>query len=205
MQNIQELIKKYDIPVVDSTTGALSQQFIDFTRQLEGKEGFVIRFNDGHMVKLKADIYCQLHRVKSDVNHERGVVSLLLEGKMDDIKSMLPANDLERIENYESAFAHMMQEQSIRIGNILHGIEVSVMTRKDYALNIMPKEEKWVSNIVFKLWDEDAFTVDIGARIKDFILSNCTRNSKFESLRQDTTILNNVPEWRPVMFSDGEE
>ena len=65
MQNIQDLIKKYKIPVVEALlefdgdmkefTPTLDENFINFTKELQDEEGFVIRFDDGHMYKMKSD------------------------------------------------------------------------------------------------------------------------------------------------------
>lgn len=209
-QRLVEMGEIWKLPVVEcarvfDTPNNLNQEFIDFTRNTQANiEGFVIRFDNGHMYKIKTDLYCQLHRVKSDINHERGVVQLLLEGKMDDIKSMLPVSDLERINEYEFKFHAMLLDKSKTIAEQLHKVHKDEMTRKDFALNIMPKQERWISNIVFKTWDtaEQFTTIEVTELLKTFILAQCSRNVKFESLRKETSLLNNVPEWRPVMFSD---
>lgn len=196
----------WGIPVVQCTRvfdpiEKLSEQFLEYTRKIQNAEGFVIKFDDGHMYKIKSDWYCELHRVKSEINYERGVVSLLINGGMDDLKSLMPVNDRQRIENYETAFANMLAEKTVHVIHLSKMIAGNKMTRKDYALNIMPTEEKWISNIIFKIWDESNDDVaGVQERIKSFILANCNRNSKFDEMRAHTSIFKNVPEWRPVMF-----
>lgn len=201
----------WNIPVVKAfyavpVGGNLTQGFIDYIKSLNDMEGVVVKFDDGHMYKMKSDWYCQLHRVKSEINYERGVVSLLINGNMDDLKSLMPANDRQRIEDYEVAFNTQITKRAMWLQEMIFNIHDNGMTRKDYALTLMPTREKWESNIVFKTWEEyDNISIaNIYGRIEDFIVSNCNRNSKFEEMRTGTSLFKDVPEWKPVMF-DTEE
>lgn len=101
----------YDIPVVqtyDSVTDV--DKFIEHTRGLKDIEGYVVRFEDGSMVKVKADSYVQIHRAKDAITNERLVVQMILDGNIDDIKGFLPKEDLQRLETFERAFLRNLDE-----------------------------------------------------------------------------------------------
>ena len=66
-------------------------------------EGVVVRFDDGHMVKLKADTYVSLHRAKSLLDNERDVVGLILDQKVDDLLPLLPDQDRTRLLEFAAA------------------------------------------------------------------------------------------------------
>ena len=204
---MRELLEEWNIPLVRDLKGdgaQLSEKLIEHCRTLQDAEGFVIRFDNGQMYKIKSDWYCQLHRVKSEINYERGVITLLLNGNMDDLKSLMPANDLSRIEAYEKSFHHMMVTKAALLAQLIQSIRIDGLTRKDYALGLMPSHEKWMANIIFKTWDmtDDILADSAWELLKDYILSNCNRNSKFDEMRANTSLFKNVPAWRPVMFTD---
>ena len=198
-----DLGQVWKIPVVNVIGGSFCEDFMQFAKNLQFVEGFVIRFANGHMYKIKCDWYCTLHRVKSDINYERGVLELLLNGNMDDIKAMLPSTDLGRIEVYEAAFNDQLNHVTHTLLTLISLVRTSKLSRKDYALRWMPNGEGWANNIVFKTWDvAQVDAAIIRELIVNYILSHCTKNVKFDSLRKETSLLNNVPEWKPVMFSD---
>lgn len=200
------MAEKWKIPVVKTIEGSqLNEELLKNTKDLKDQEGFVIRFKDGQMFKIKSDWYCELHRVKSEINYERGVVALLLTDAMDDLKSMMPANDLSRIEAYETAFKHRFFEcvkEILLTLTILHHREVS---RKDFALGEAKKNEPWHNNIVFKLFDERAKpdTMKIMGMLNEIMMKNCGKNSNFAQMRK-TRLFDGVPEWKPVMFDTDE-
>ena len=95
----------YGIPVV-------KEYPLDFTdlphavsviRSLEGEEGVVIRWDDGHMVKLKSDWYVSLHRAKAAITQERATIQLILNEKTDDLIPILPENDVKRLHMFADA------------------------------------------------------------------------------------------------------
>ena len=204
--------EKWAIPIVKSVASekGFTPEFLEQTKLANDCEGYVIRFADGQMYKIKSDWYCQLHRVKSEVNYERGVVTLLLGGKMDDLKSMMPPHDLARIEKYEAAFLQAIKDAVWIINTYIVKIHKNGVTRKEFALKTMPelkeRGEHYVANIIFKLWDKglDVTNADITELLNSFILSNCGRNVKFDEMRSTTLIFENVPEWKPLMFDSDE-
>jgi len=51
---VENLISRYGIPVVRAFDPQTDMKaFIEHVRDMEDLEGFVVRFNDGHMLKLE--------------------------------------------------------------------------------------------------------------------------------------------------------
>jgi RNA ligase len=85
------------------------EQFMAEARDLVGSEGYVIRFDDGRMYKIKGDWYCQIHRTKDLIQREKDVISLIAWDRLDDAKAFMDAGDRNRVnkfhEDYETALS----------------------------------------------------------------------------------------------------
>ncbi len=116
-----------------------------------------------------------------------------------DLKSLLPKEDLTRLNSYELAFHEMMVYNVEFIGNVLDYINSTGMSRKFFALNfsIQNNLEKWVTSTIFKCWDNGGN--------EEYILKHCNRNVKFDEMRKNTSLFKNVPEWKKLMFDTEEE
>lgn len=73
----------------------MASSFDDFqknSRYQNGLEGFVVRFEDGTMVKVKTWWYYNLARglsVESNINSEKYLWKTILENKYDDVRQWL--------------------------------------------------------------------------------------------------------------------
>jgi RNA ligase len=97
----------YRVPVVKTKNFQLVgqlQQFIDHARGLTDAEGFVIYFDDGYMVKIKAEDYVLKHRALDDLGSKKKVVALCGQGFMDDVLPILSEADAEELEQFNHDF-----------------------------------------------------------------------------------------------------
>lgn len=63
-------------------------------------EGFIVRFDSGHMVKLKTDWYCNLHGCVTGIRFEKDVVAIIFNNRLDDLIPFLTEDMIERMEEY---------------------------------------------------------------------------------------------------------
>ena len=179
----------YAIPVVkrfDSRTDINS--FIEYTRDLQDTEGFVIRFDDGHMLKLKCDWYCQIHKAKEKLLFDRNIVEMILEGNIDDLKPHLLHDDKEKLENFERIVWARILEKSVYINDaVMYYQHDRKADRKTFALEHVSNLQPLFRPIAFRLWDNN--TLDNAKMyLIDTIKSNLGSNSKYENIKY--TILN---------------
>ena len=183
---------QYFIPVVGKWETGIDMDnktmssFVRYVRDLEDREGFVVRFSDGHMIKLKCDWYVQIHKAKEKILQDRNIVELILDDKLDDVKAHLPQEDRDRLTAFESdinkavtaAFAHIMQ--------ILYYIDKAGIDRKSYAIEHAPNLNGYVRPIVFKNFDTP-FDMNLKIKILDdvrnTIRNNLTKTVKYEAIR----------------------
>ena len=101
LQDALEAIgRRYGIEVVEAYQHG-DDEIVDQVRKWEDTEGVVVRFDDGHMVKIKSDWYVRIHKIKSLLGQERDVVKLILNNELDDLLPVLPREDVERVEKFQ--------------------------------------------------------------------------------------------------------
>lgn len=157
IENYMEFYEK-NIEIVKQYPGNIEsmESLLSETKDLEGSEGWVVRFNDGHMVKVKGDWYLRLHKTKDSLSLEKNVIDLIINEKIDDAKPFMLIEDRNRIEDFEIKFWNNIEETAIQFesyhtSNIILGID-----RKRYSLEKMKEDNSknpFASFIIFNLYN----------------------------------------------------
>ena len=145
-----------------------------------GREGDIIRFHSGHMLKLKNEWYVQIHKTKDLVQSDRNIVELILTETIDDARSKLDETDQKRVDQIEANFWSAYENA---IGR-LEGLELLARTiyegnKKRVALEMVPSLiQKQDGAFVFKALD--------GGNLRAALLEHCKKSigstPKYEEL-----------------------
>jgi len=156
--------------------------YLSVARGETSREGDIIRFADGHMVKVKNDWYVQIHKTKDIVAVDRNIVELVLNETIDDTRAMLDPSDLARVDAVEAAFWQAFHNALGR----LEGLEMLARTiygadKKRIALDMVPNLfNKADGGFIFRLID--------GHSCRDLLLDYCKKNigstPKYEALME---------------------
>jgi len=160
------------------------KEFIEYVRDLENLEGFVVRFDDGHMIKLKCDWYVQIHKAKEAILQDRNIVEIILDEKLDDVKAHLPAEDRDRLTQFESAIntAINISVSDIRIE--LDSLLRNGVDRKDFAMGRAQELDGYIRPIIFRLFGrEDVSREEIDGLVRNTVRNNLTKTVKYEAIR----------------------
>jgi len=157
------------------------KEFIEYVRGLEDLEGFVVRFDDGHMIKLKCDWYVQIHKAKEAILQDRNIVELILDDKLDDIKAHLPAEDRDRLTYFESQINSRILDRSAHLSDATN-TEQDLGDRKYFALNRAQEYNSYSKAIVFALWDDNSYERS-SELVRRTVRNNLGRTTKWEELR----------------------
>jgi RNA ligase len=149
--------------------------FIQELRKREDIEGVVIRFDDGHMVKLKTDTYVSLHRAKSLLENEKDVIALILDNKVDDLYSLLSDVDKARLKKFATDIMHDITVFCDEVNYILEDLHKKTVTRKDFALNFKHIDDT-MRTFVFANWDSRC-TIE---SVITFVMSHLGSNRSFQ-------------------------
>ena len=173
-----------DIPVVRRFEPQTDMKaFLDYVRDLEDLEGFVVRFDDGHMLKLKCHWYIQIHKAKEAILQDRNIVELILEEHLDDVKAHLPAEDRDRLNKFENDFNLAVSNVVGKIFAEHLALRISLMDRKTFAVDHAHNYDGFVRPILFRIFDNKSGQSDIRELVYNTIRNNLTKTTKYEAIR----------------------
>ncbi|MGJ4932212.1 RNA ligase [Bradyrhizobium sp. HKCCYLS2038] len=106
---VHELIQKHGIALVHRFDGLTLAAAIESLADMEGREGYVIQFASGDMVKVKCPWYLRIHRSLSFLR-ERDIAWLALNEELDDVKGHLveAGIDLAAVNEVEARLKTML-------------------------------------------------------------------------------------------------
>ena len=180
MIQVKDLVKDFQIPVV-KTHGQFSSvnTLLEFTRPLLNLEGFVVTWPNGYKVKVKADEYLQIHKLKETISTERHICGLVVNGNVDDCKDKLDSEDIQNLEDYEKAF-HLAFSKTLHRLQELSYKALEYETRKELALNFIPTlENKEDARFIFSYLDGKDLKEQLLAKIKQDV-TNTTRYDRLK-------------------------
>jgi hypothetical protein len=121
--NIQH-IKKFDFNSMDEML-ATAKNLDDLN------EGFVAKDKNGLRIKIKADLYLKVHKIKGEGQiTEKSMCSLIVDNEQEEFLQYFPEYRV-MFEPYEKAFFELIEEID-RVWLDVHGIE----NQKEYALKV---------------------------------------------------------------------
>lgn len=182
---MREYAEIFGIPVVRAFEPQSDmKEFIEYVRELEDLEGFVVRFNDGHMIKLKCDWYVQIHKAKEAILQDRNIVEIILNEKLDDVKAHLPAEDRDRLTQFESDINKAINISVSDVRIQLDSLVRNGVDRKDFAMGRAQELDGYIRPIVFRLFGRtDVTREEIDELVRNTLRNNLGRTAKYEAIR----------------------
>ena len=173
----------WNIPLVNfvySSSQRMSDEYMKDLETSSDTEGIVIRFNNGHMLKIKTLWYVAIHRAKDNLLHEKRVVELILEDKVDDVLGFLDPEDRDRLDSYRTSFVNGL-DASIKLLRDHYYPKAKSMSRKDFALGL-GKEIPWsYTSIIFNCWDKSKDEIE--TEIMNTLRKSLTSQAKIDNTR----------------------
>jgi RNA ligase len=151
--NMLDLAEHWNIPVVQAVDGLAVQNielFVKQIREWEDSEGVVLRFDTGHMVKIKSDQYVLRHKTKDAINQEKNVISIILNDDVDDLIPLLTPEDATRIQEFQHAFWLSFEDVAGEIYDLYRQIDKG-QSQKDFALFAVSSVLPHYQPFMFKL------------------------------------------------------
>lgn len=182
---IQNLIREYNIPVVEQHGSVEDPKaFMQYVHELKNAEGFVIRWADGHRVKIKAHEYIQIHKAKEAILQDRNIVELILDEHLDDVKAHLPEEDRDRLTQFESDINKAINISVSDIRIELDSLIRNGVDRKTFAMGRAQEIDGYVRPIIFRLFERTDVTRDeIADLVRNTLRNNLGRTAKYEAIR----------------------
>ena len=176
----------WGIPVVktyDVNKSKHPSYVVDMVRAAEDFEGIVVRFEDGHMVKVKSDWYVRIHKVKSLLGQERDVVKLILNNELDDLLPVLPKEDVERVEKFQTALMAQLKTAASAMKIVVKSNKMEY-DRKTFAIERASMFDPVWRGMIFQFWDKECDEHLTYAAIVDMILKHCGSNQSYAKVKE---------------------
>jgi RNA ligase len=177
-----DLGQTYGIPVVRALPGSVEniEQFMADAYDLEGSEGYIIRFANGHMLKIKGRWYTQIHRTKDNLTREKDVWQMILNDRVDDIKPFMDADDRDRVDRYLAEFEKRVGATAQMLALTVHSSQAIGLSKKDFASWVSEKYlNRAAHGLLFAIWDgQDPVEV-----VKKFLAKNFFTATRIENVR----------------------
>jgi len=145
---------KFKVPLVATKNFQLKGQldaFIKHTRELTDAEGYVIYFDDGYMVKIKAEDYVLKHRALDDLGSKKKVVALCAQGFMDDVLPILSEADASELITFNDELQTRVTQFANQAAGLGNGWRDH---RKQFALEVAPSiKPAWLAGVCFGVMD----------------------------------------------------
>lgn len=141
--NMVEIAQHYNIAVVKAINGLSIQNIelcVNQIRQWDDGEGVVIRFNTGHMVKIKTDDYVLRHKSKEAINQEKNVLQTVLEDSVDDLVPLLSPSDADRIKSFQKAFWVAVDDLAGEMADLYNLGNMMYPDKKDFAVEFVQRK-----------------------------------------------------------------
>ena len=179
---LQNTGSNFGIEVVDRlsvSVGDMTKFVGDVKAETEG-EGIVLRFADGHMVKVKNDWYSRIHRAKDQMRTERNVVALILGEEMDDLLPALQDVDKYRMLDFIDSFQTSVRARTGVLTVAYDMARSCFAVKKDYALG-SAGDDQTNRSMIFALWDAKA--ADAAAAIDRVIRAGLSSETTYAEMK----------------------
>lgn len=164
------ICERWGIPIVKAIAGGDEtdiQKVVDHIRKWDDGEGVVIRFDTGHMVKVKADDYVLRHRSKDAINQEKNVLQTILDDTVDDLVPLLTPEDAHRVQAFQSAFWMALEDVGTKVHDLYRGID-NGQDQKEFATVAVPSVRPKYQPFMFRLRK--------GASVRDLLVDSIRKS-----------------------------
>jgi len=150
---MEQYATAWSIPVVQAVDGLAVQNielFVKQVREWDDGEGVVVRFDNGHMCKVKADDYVLRHKSKDSISQEKNVIDCILGDAVDDLVPLLTPEDGERLRSFQGAFWAGLEDVCTDIHDLYKQIDKG-QDQKEYATMAVPSVLPQYQPFMYKL------------------------------------------------------
>lgn len=155
--------------------------FLEDVRTLRGAEGYVIRFEDGHMCKVKAEEYLRIHGVKDSLSFEKDVLAMIYGETIDDVKPLLDEDDRRALDAFERDLEHQIDLTAMWLTDVVRQAKQDNPDKKRFATNFVSQwPDPMTKGFLFSIFDgRDAKTV-----VRNHLAKKCNSATQVEEVRR---------------------
>lgn len=182
---LKDITKQFNIDLVPNYEGSMDELYNQIST-MKGIEGFVVRFNDGQMVKLKTEEYVLCHRSIDETSKPRYIVNSVLNNTIDDLKSFVDKTRLEYIKEIESILWAEINRILYNYDRELNKYKMLCSNdKKLFAVKYVPEiKNKEAKSLLLNCW--------LDGDVKTRLINLFEYNSRFDKRWEDYCISINL-------------
>lgn len=174
--------KEFKIPCVNAEEFKVKNttDLVSLIKDKKGLEGYVLRFEDGRMYKIKCKWYSDLHRCKSHLKwnslSEMHVWDLVLGNKVDDtIATLDTEEEKKKLQEFNDLIYNSIDKKVEELKNFVMKAKEVCQSKKDfvsYCKDVDPIEQK----LIYLMYDKGLENVEeyLISHLKTLITKNST-------------------------------
>lgn len=165
-------------PTFDSVKDV--NQYVNMVRGQEDREGVVILFENGHMLKIKSDHYVKIHTLMDEIRHDKNIIELLYDNALDDVFPILDEKRNARVRDVCDEFLKIRDDKVHRLKELFECAKNEFgADPKRIALDMVPnlRHKKDASFIFNHLKGKTAEEL-----VDEEVRKNFTRNVRYDEM-----------------------
>jgi RNA ligase len=185
---LKQLACKYSIDLVGYYADRITDIniFINHTKDLVDEEGYVVVFENGNMLKIKADDYVKIHKCLDGFRYEKDIIKIIVNDDLDDVLPYLRDDLKNDVVLYSDRILHNISHLSVEIFNYITVLFEKYGDSKEnrrYVAENAQRDYPKDSGIVFSCYKGDVSLNDVREQIVSKIDKNTSSISKVENIR----------------------
>ncbi|KAL9649373.1 hypothetical protein ABK040_016200 [Willaertia magna] len=172
-------------PLLDLNNETSLEKVHNFIKEQIGIEGYVVRFNDGTMHKIKSSWYLELHGCKTDNKKitDTDIWMGVLDNSIDDLLSNLQTKEAkEELENFVSNFWNSINLLTEKVKTTGRELKEKYPNRKEYfheGLKPIQAQNKLFSEFLLNYFDKGE------AKLQDDLIEIITKKLRPTAVAQN--------------------
>jgi len=171
-----EVVQPYTLDIAKDKSA-----FLAHVKGLENMEGFVVRWDTGEMVKVKADAYLRLHHTLDIMRNENTVIGCYLDNLIDDVLPRLSDADKTRLLDYWEELDRAIGYHAMQLSEAFLSAIQGNPTKKEYAVNFAAKHPD--SATLFSMWGKETAPYGVALESLKGRIRKALDTGKLESVR----------------------
>jgi RNA ligase len=173
-----DCVKTVDLQTADPNA------FVEHVRDLKNEEGYIVRFDDGRMFKIKGEWYCRIHKTMDVLKWEKDVLTLILKEEIDDAKPFLSESMRLAVDRYQADVIKAMMSRAEDIyWYVVASRDNLNGSKKKFVEQTMASSWANLFGVVFSAWDHNKSVQEIYEEMVKNVLFHSVTQSRVNTVR----------------------
>jgi RNA ligase len=183
-QDMLASAQAHNVPCIKAKTFAKpvhdAAELVRLIKGEEGVEGYVLRFDDGVMYKIKSEWYINLHKGNRTYNmSEKDIWAMIIDGELDDTV-YIPADKRERLNEFAKELLLALNRTARGIEAVVENAKKRGLKKKEFVFEMGAGSFPCPRPLYFAVFDGKQTAIKV---VMQYIRDNLTSSSALDKIR----------------------